>query len=75
MFASRIIRNAAPLGTRMPTGANPLDRQMLFGAAGLAALTGLVYYTGYKAEGTSKAAQEIRKQREAEAALQRTPAI
>lgn len=29
MFASRIIRNAAPLGTRMPTGANPLDRQMV----------------------------------------------
>jgi hypothetical protein len=44
------------------------DRNMLYGAGALALLTGLVYWAGYKAEGTSKAGRENLKDLEARAA-------
>jgi len=50
------------------SGSSRSDRNMLYGAGALALLTGLVYWAGYRAEGTSKAGRENLKDLEARAA-------
>ncbi|KIM46991.1 hypothetical protein M413DRAFT_440540, partial [Hebeloma cylindrosporum] len=69
MFASRFVRNIGAAGNRLMNEAGgPRDKNMLFyGAGGLALLTGLVYWAGYKAEGMSKAGRENLRELEARA--------
>ncbi|KDR80267.1 hypothetical protein GALMADRAFT_242603 [Galerina marginata CBS 339.88] len=61
MFTSRIARSVgtAGAGNRLMKEAGEIsEKTMLFGAGGLAGLTGLAYWAGYHAEGKSKAGRE-----------------
>ncbi|PPR00747.1 hypothetical protein CVT24_000801 [Panaeolus cyanescens] len=62
MFTSRIVRNVGLTGNRL-MGESPREKTFLYAAGGLAALTGMVYWVGYEAEGRghdlSKAASEF----------------
>ncbi|KAF9557629.1 hypothetical protein CPC08DRAFT_710228 [Agrocybe pediades] len=69
MFASRVLRNVAAGGNRlMQGGTGSNDTALLFGTGALCGLTALVYYGGWKAEGTSKASKEHAKELERQAA-------
>ncbi|KAF9051424.1 hypothetical protein BJ165DRAFT_1608240 [Panaeolus papilionaceus] len=51
MFTSRILRNVGTTGNRLMNETGPKEKTFLYGAGALAALTGIVYWAGYKAEG------------------------
>ncbi|KAF8800606.1 hypothetical protein BYT27DRAFT_7342383 [Phlegmacium glaucopus] len=54
MFSSRILRNIGSTGNRLMNETGPKERTMLYAAGALAGLTGLVYWAGYKAEGSTR---------------------
>jgi len=53
MISSRILRNIGATGNRLMNEAGPKERTMLYAAGALAGLTGLVYWAGYKAQGST----------------------
>jgi len=54
MISSRILRNIGSTGNRLMHETGPKERTMLYAAGALAGLTGLVYWVGYRAEGSTR---------------------
>ncbi|KAF8155799.1 hypothetical protein B0H34DRAFT_860088 [Crassisporium funariophilum] len=53
MLTSRVLRNVGMSGNRLMNEPGSRERTMWYGAGALAGLTALVYYAGYRAEGTA----------------------